>query len=80
MKKYVNKRKIKSAKTLERRMVHKKFRVGPFVQVTKETKKARQKKTKIYSNRIRPKKSKLESTVRVLSVSHCKSSMVQKSF
>ena len=80
MKKYVNKRKIKSAKTLETRMVHKKFRVGPFVQVTKENRKARQKKTKLYVNGIRPKKSKIESTVRVLSISHCKSAMVQKSF
>jgi len=57
-------------------MVHKKFRVGPFVQVTKENRRRRQKKVKLYVNGIRPKKSKIESTVRVLSISHCKSAMV----
>lgn len=76
MKKVINKRKIKYAKTLEKRMIRKKFRVGPFVQVTKESKKRRQKKTKLYIDKIRPKKQKIESTVRVLSVSYCKSAMV----
>lgn len=76
MKKMINKRKINRAKTLEGRMVYKKFRVGPFVQVTKETMKKRQKKSKIYSTGILTKKPKIESTVRVLSVSCGKNTMV----
>ena len=80
MKKIINKRKIKSGRTLVKRMVRKKFRVGPFVQVTKKSKTRKQKKTKLYIDKIRTKKSKIENTVRVLSVSHCKSTMVQKGF
>lgn len=55
--KKVNKRKIKIAKTLERRMVHKKkYSVGPFVQVKRGKKKENSKKEKIHETLLKRKK------------------------
>ncbi len=44
MRKKENKRKIKKAKTLGGRYIKRKYRVGPFVQVTKNRKKEEDKK------------------------------------
>lgn len=53
----VNKRKIKKAKTLESRMVHKKrYSVGPFVQVKKSKKREINKKEKIHETLLKRKK------------------------
>lgn len=41
MEKVINKRKIRTAKTLENRYIRRKYRVGKFVKVTKNNKKTK---------------------------------------
>ena len=63
MKKVINKRKIKKAKTLEKKLIHRKYRVCPFVKVTKDMKKPKQKKYNQVIRNILKNRKNIESTV-----------------